>query len=363
MKVQDVIKALETIAPPQLAQRDDNVGLVLGDASADVRALMLCVDMTAPVLKEAAGVQMLMAYHPPIYKPVSRVTATAAPVLYDALRRGLAVYSVHSAFDCAPGGANDVLAQAAGVSSARPLEPSQGPGQCKIVVFAPPEDLSRIADAAFSAGAGRIGNYHDCAFFVHGIGAFCGGPGSHPTLGKPGRHEVNEEMRLEVISPLACAAAVCAAMRDAHSYEEPAIDVYPLADLPEGCGLGRIGRLAKPMSVAAVIARVKKAAGARNVQVASGAAKVAVTTVACAAGSCGSLYKAALAGGAQLYITGEMRHHDALAASAAGMTVVCLGHSNSERPALASLAQRLKALLPKLKVTLSKADRDPFVVA
>ena len=362
MKVQDVIKSLENIAPPQLAQRDDNVGLLLGDASADVRALMLCVDLTAPVLAEAAGVQMVMAYHPPIYKSVSRVTAAASPVLYAALRRGLAVYSVHTAFDIAPGGTNDALAEAAGLAAVRPLEPATGQGQCKIVAFVPPEDLSRAADAAFSAGAGRIGNYHDCAFFVHGIGAFCGGPGSHPTLGKPGRHEVNEEMRLEVISPRSCAPAVCAAIRDAHSYEEPAIDVYPLEDLPEGCGLGRIGRLARPASISGVIARIKRAAGVRNVLVASAASKGAITTVACAAGSCGSLYRAALAAGAQLYITGEMRHHDALAASAAGMTVVCLGHSNSERPALASLAHRLKAQLPKLKVTLSKADRDPFVV-
>ncbi len=362
MRVQDVIKALEAVAPPALAEEGDNVGLILGDASADVRSIMLCVDLTAPVLKEAAASQMVMAYHPPIYKPVSRLTAGASPVLYQALRQGLAVYSVHTALDAAPGGTNDVLVAMLGVESPRPLESTVRQGQCKIVVFVPPEDLSRVADAAFSAGAGRIGNYHDCAFFVHGIGAFCGGPGSHPTLGKPGQHEVNEEMRLEVVAPRGAAGAVCGAIRGAHSYEEPAIDVYPLEDFPDGAGRGRVGKLARPASPAALVAKLKKAAGVRSVLVAPAAGKAAVSTVAFAAGSCGSLYKAALAAGAQLYVTGEMRHHDALAASAAGMTVVCLGHSNSERPALASLADRLRALLPKLKVTLSKADRDPFVI-
>lgn len=83
---------------------------------------------------------------------------------------------------------------------------------------------------------------------------------------------------------------------------------------------------------------------------------------ACGAGSCGSLFRKAAAGGAELYLTGEMRHHDALAAAEIGMTVVCVGHSNSERLALAHLAGRLRKMTPELKVALSKKDRDPFEI-
>ena len=84
-----------------------------------------------------------------------------------------------------------------------------------------------------------------------------------------------------------------------------------------------------------------------------------------AAGHCDSSLeqlRAAIDAGATFYLTGEMRHHDALAAAQAGMTVVCVGHSNSERLALARLAARLRQLLPKLDVLLSAQDKDPFEI-
>ena len=87
-----------------------------------------------------------------------------------------------------------------------------------------------------------------------------------------------------------------------------------------------------------------------------------IALAACCAGSCGSLAQVAAKAGAQLYLTGEMRHHDALAAAAAGMTVVCVGHSNSERPALERLAVRLSLLRPGLDVVLSKQDKDPLQI-
>jgi putative NIF3 family GTP cyclohydrolase 1 type 2 len=74
------------------------------------------------------------------------------------------------------------------------------------------------------------------------------------------------------------------------------------------------------------------------------------------------MWRDALAAGAQLYLTGEMRHHDALAAAAAGMVVVCVGHSNSERPTLGALAERLGETLDQLEIIPSDSDRDPFEI-
>jgi putative NIF3 family GTP cyclohydrolase 1 type 2 len=70
----------------------------------------------------------------------------------------------------------------------------------------------------------------------------------------------------------------------------------------------------------------------------------------------------ALAQGADLYLTGEMRHHDALRAAKQGMTVVCALHSNSERAALVRIRDRIAGALPDLAVAVSAEDRDPFVV-
>jgi len=371
MKVAGVVAALTKVAPPQFAESWDNVGLIVGSATGDVRKLLVCVDVTAEVLAEAARVkaQMILAHHPLLFKATQCVRPDSTPLVYEAVRRGVAVYCLHTNFDAAPGGTSDLLAEALKLKNVRPLRPGAGREQCKIVVFVPPEGLSQVTDAAFSAGAGRVGNYYDCAFFSHGIGAFCGEEATDPAVGRAGEHEVVEEIRLEVVCPRAKAAAVCAAVRAAHDYDEPVIDVYPLDDLPSGWGQGRVGELHRPATMPTLVARVKKALGLPKVLVAgrpgrAGGARRAnlVSTVACAAGAGRSLVSDARAAGAGLYVTGELGHHDALDAAEAGLTVVALGHGNSERPAMRRLAEQLGKTLPKLKVAYAKSDCDPLEV-
>lgn len=140
------------------------------------------------------------------------------------------------------------------------------------------------------------------------------------------------------------------------------VDARPLRlTKPEaGLGLGRVGDVA-PIDRAALIDRVRAGLGLAHVLVA-GPAEGEVRRVAVGAGACGDLYKDALRAGAGLYLTGEMRHHDALRAAEAGMTVVCALHSNSERKTLGVVAERLSSALPGLQVAVSRADRDPFSV-
>ncbi len=372
MKVADVVRVLETLAPKALAEEWDNVGLLVGDSQRRVTKLLVCMDATEPVLAEAlkAGAQMILAHHPVIFKSVARVTAEDSPVVHEAIRRGIAIYAAHTNLDNAAGGTNDVLADAIGLGDRRAITPAVRRDQCKLAVFTPAQDVSSVADAAFDAGAGLIGNYSRCAFFTHGLGSFCPQAGARPTVGRTGRQEVVEELRLEVVCPRSKAPAVCEAIAAAHSYETPAIDVYPLDDFPPGCGGGRIGTLGRPMTVRSIIARLKKATGAPHVQVAAPAEggktdsqgrlirRVAVFT-----GSGGSAWSAAAGAGAALYVTGEMRYHDALEAVAGGLTVLCLGHGHSERPGIRAMARRAAEMLGKLKVINSARDRDPFVTA
>ena len=368
MKIADVVEILEQIAPPEYAEPWDNVGLLVGDAGRPCRRAVLCIDLTAEVLAEAgrAKAQLVMAYHPAIFKPITRVTAEAAPVVAAAARAGVAVYSVHTAFDSAVGGANDVLADALGISAdRRPLAGRCAQGGYKVVVFVPPADLPVVSQAAFAAGAGHIGAYSQCGFSAAGRGTFFGGRDTRPVVGRPGRREEVQELRWEVICPRNSLPDVLAAVRAAHSYEAPAIDVYALTEAPTGVGLGRVGRLTRPAALATMLGKVRRACGVRRMQLTRPRRRnprKIIRTLAVGCGSCGSLYEQAVAAGADLYVTGELRHHDALAAAAAGLTVACVGHSNSERLTLGSLARRLRAALPKLGVTLARADRDPFEI-
>jgi putative NIF3 family GTP cyclohydrolase 1 type 2 len=87
-----------------------------------------------------------------------------------------------------------------------------------------------------------------------------------------------------------------------------------------------------------------------------------ITTAAVCAGAGGMLLDDAIAKKADLYLTGELRHHDALKASRAGMTIICTLHSNSERPILKRLKSRLEQHLSQAQFLLSQTDHDPFLI-
>lgn len=78
------------------------------------------------------------------------------------------------------------------------------------------------------AGAGKLGNYDSCSFSTKGIGRFRGNEKAKPFLGKKGRVEKVSEEKIETICPREKVTRVIREIRKIHSYEEPAIEVYPL---------------------------------------------------------------------------------------------------------------------------------------
>jgi dinuclear metal center YbgI/SA1388 family protein len=362
MKLADLISLLEKIAPPNLAEPWDNVGLLAGDPAADVSRVLLTIDFTTAVAADAksADCQLVIAYHPPIFHPLKRLTA-GSPV-FDAIRAGIALYSPHTALDAADGGTNDMLADVLGMKTRAPLgAKSAVADHVKLITFVPAEKVDALSQALFDAGAGRIGDYTSCSFRASGQGTFFGQSGTNPAVGQSGRLEQVAEVRIETLVPVAKIAAVIQALRKAHPYEEPAFDLNALVPPPQPRGMGRIGDLEKtPRQV--LFDRIKQGLGIEHLLVA-GPTSGDVTHAAVCAGSCGEMLHDAISAGAELFLTGEVRHHDALKAAAAGMTVVCALHSNSERPILSRLAARLKAAAPLLTLDISRADRDPFTIA
>ncbi len=363
MRVREVVDVLERIAPLRYAESWDNVGLLVGDRDAEVTRVLVTVDYTEAVAEETAraSATMVVAYHPPIFGAVKRVPH-AAPWA-EAIRRGIALYSMHTALDVVHGGTNDVLADACGVSpeERRPLRVHAGKdAELKLVTFVPEADLERVSEALFAAGAGRIGAYAKCSFRSPGKGTFFGEEGTNPAVGERGKLETVDEIRLETVVATKQLSAVVSALRAAHPYEEPAFDLVRLAAPPEGVGLGRVGRISEvPRSE--LVERVKKAFGLGHVLVA-GPLEEPAKRVAVAAGAGGELLEDAANARADVFVTGEVRHHDAIAAVRRGMTVIAMLHSNSERHAVRAFGEKLRAELTGASVVLSEADRDPFAI-
>jgi hypothetical protein len=98
----------------------------------------------------------------------------------------------------------------------------------KLVVFVPREALDKVRSALFEAGAGRIGKYDHCSWYAAGTGTFLPREGAAPAIGQTGREQRVSELRLETVFPEELQDEVIAALRNAHPYEEPAFDIYPL---------------------------------------------------------------------------------------------------------------------------------------
>jgi dinuclear metal center YbgI/SA1388 family protein len=362
MRVGDLVRVMEEVAPTRFAAEWDNVGLLVGDPAADLKRVLVTNDTTRAVLDEARawGAGAIVSYHPPVFAPQKRFVAGS--IAFEAARAGIAVYSPHTALDVAPGGVNDVLADALGMRERAPLRAwEEAEGELKLVTFVPAEQLEAVSAALFAAGAGRIGRYSSCSFRTPGTGTFFGEEGAAPAVGHAGRLEQVAEVRLEVVVPRAQVGSVVRALREAHPYEEAAFDLLRLAPAPTGLGFGRKGDVG-PARAHTLVERTKHELGLDHVLVA-GALDREVSRAAVCAGSGGELVGDAIASGMHLLLTGELRHHEALRAAEAGLTVVCTRHSSSERAALAPLAARLVSALPGVEARTSAVDRDPFAFA
>jgi dinuclear metal center YbgI/SA1388 family protein len=361
----DVTSYLRQIIPLHLAAEWDNVGLLLGDDAAPVERVMTCLTVTPESADEAveAKVNLIVSHHPILFRGTKDLSSGSSEgaMLWQLARAGIAVYSPHTAFDNAPGGINDLLAQTIGLAEVRPLRTGDGQKQCKIVVFVPDKDLAKVSDALFAAGAGRIGQYSECSFRLAGTGTFFGSDATNPTIGEKGRREEVSEWRLEALCPENAVERAIAAMRSAHSYEEPAYDVYALRPERARGGQGRIGLLPKPttLSELANLVRARLAASAIGVV---GDSSKPIQRVALACGAAGEFLGDAAAAKADVFLTGEIRFHDALTAQAQGIALLVPGHYATERLGVQSLAERLAKQFPELAIWASRRERDPFAV-
>ena len=360
--VATVVEYLDQFAPRGLAADWDNVGLLLGERSAAVERVMTCLTVTPASAAEAIEAQanLIVTHHPILFRAVKRLT-DAAPegrMLLGLARAGVAVYSPHTAFDNTNGGINDLLARRLGLVEVGPLRRAADCGSLKVVVFVPEKDLDRVADALFAAGAGNIGEYRECSFRLAGVGTFFGSDAANPAVGQKGRREEVHEWRLEAICPANRVEPVVAAIRRAHSYEEPAFDIYPLQTPPSGRGEGRLGSLEQSRPLGELAAAVKTALGAGPVQTV-GDPRRPVQRVAIVCGAGGEFLADAVRARADVLLTGEMRFHDYLSADAQGLALILPGHYATERCGIEELAERLRGQFPPLQVWASERESDP----
>ena len=333
----EAVAALERLAPLGLAEDWDNTGLLVDQAKPRrVRRCLLTIDLTDAVLDEAlaGGHELIVSYHPPIFAPLRRLRGTV-PVearILRAARAGVAIYSPHTALDAAQGGVNDWLADGLGPLRSRECLtaiPQSGGAGYRLE--------ARLPHAAAEALVATLdADGHAAAIEAHDAGSIVrltfDGDGPRRRIGA-----LPPELR-----------AHCEIVR-----REPAL--VPTAGQARGVTLRRPARLAQ------IARRIKTHLGVQSLRIATAprhAEGAPVERVLLCAGAGGS---ALAPRPADLYWTGEMRHHDVLAALDRGTSVILSEHTHTERGYLPVLRERLDAELDgEVLIDVSRADADPL---
>jgi len=365
--VNDIMALMQNLAPARLAESWDNVGLQVGDGNWQVATVWVALDATPEIVAAACreNVDMLVTHHPLIFKPIKSIDFSSAigAIIERATRNRLALFAAHTNLDSVQGGVNDVLAARVGLQQLSMLTEVTETDWYKLVVYAPVDYEHKILNAIIETGAGQIGDYSCCTFRNSGTGSFVPADRTKPFVGTVGELNQASEIRIEARVRKSGIRQAVSHIRQVHPYETMAYDLYPLDTIEPSHGIGRIGELVEETELYAFAESIKTKLGLQQVKVA-GKAELPVRRAAVCSGSGSSLMKAFLTSRADVYISGDMHYHDALAIVDAGRGLVDIGHFVSENLIVEVLAHKLKEALmpidPSVAVEACGLQRDVF---
>ncbi|XP_048200948.1 NIF3-like protein 1 isoform X2 [Perognathus longimembris pacificus] len=349
MDLKALLSSLNDFASLSFAESWDNVGLLVEPSPPHtVNTLFLTNDLTEEVMEEALQkkADLILSYHPPIFRPMKHITwkTWKERLVIRALENRVGIYSPHTAYDAAPQGVNNWLAKGLGPCTSRPIHPSQAPN-CPTdgthrVEFSVNHtqdldrvisEVKRIEDISLTSFSARVDNEEQTRISLN----------------------CSQKALMQVVAFLS---------QNRQLYQKTEILLLEKPLLLH-TGMGRLCTLDEPVSLATMIERIKRHLKLPHLRLALGVGKTLesrVEVVALCAGSGSSVLQGVQA---DLYLTGEMSHHDILDAASQGINVVLCEHSNTERGFLSDLRDMLGAHLEnKINIILSETDRDPLCV-
>lgn len=327
----DFIKKFETYCPIELAENGDPVGLHIGSLKKTVQRIMMTLDVRPEVVQEAIDkkIDLLIAKHPPIFRPIQRLTLDnpQTAMYLELAKHDIAVYAAHTNMDIIDNGLNDWFCEQLEIKNTTYLKKTHELNIKKLEVYVPKASAKNFREALAKAGAGKIGpNYKDCSYSVAGLGRFTPINSACPTIGKPNQAECVEEEKIEVLFLETKLDAIINALNEAHPYEEPAYTLTTIENFKKSYGIGRVGNLAKPLNLSQFIDKVKETFQVEGLRVITQNPNQRIQRVAICGGSGEKFYLDALSHKADAYITGDVYYHTAHDIQSSGLTVLDPGH-------------------------------------
>ena len=363
MKARDIMSILNRLAPEFLIDSWDNSGLQVGSTEENVEKILISVDLSKDSLKKAIEekVHMIITHHPFIFGKLSNISLDdeRGKMIRDIIKNDITVFSMHTNLDMCKGGVNDELCKLLGIESEKPLSKFLTDRLYKISVFVPKSHSDKVRDALGESGAGFIGDYSNCSFSSEGIGRFLPIEGANPFIGTKGKIEEVEEEKIETIVDEHKLQSVIDQMIKVHPYEEVAYDIYPLKNTGHTYGYGRLGHLSEEMTLKEFARLVNEKLECRDLRI-YGDLEQKIKKIAVCGGSGSAFIKDASRQGADAYVTGDIRYHDAQLAKELGITILDAGHYETEQASVELLKDYINKNTKNLEIITYKESLAKF---
>jgi dinuclear metal center YbgI/SA1388 family protein len=339
----------------------DNSGNQIVPDDREITKAAFALDPTEKVINKAIeeGCEVLITHHPLFFGTIKSLNFEKPfdRKVIKAIQNGLSVLSHHTSLDLADYSLNDHLCALLGGKVEETLVTEGHADMVKFVVFVPVTHSQAVRETMAAAGAGNIGNYSDVSFSAEGTGRFKPCEGAQPFIGKQGELEEVHEHRIETIIEKSKVKNLIKEVVKAHPYEEVAYDVYPVLGGAE-YGLGRIASYETALPMSRFLDNVRFTLGADALRVNTSDLSGRVKRFAVVTGSGASMWKKCI-GRADVLVTGDMKHHEALDAREAGIIIVDAGHFHSERIFMKHLADQISEQFNIKSVLI---DEEPSII-
>lgn len=365
MVAKDLIKSFESWAPTGVAWDKDNVGLQVGSAERKISNIFLCLELTPKSLEQAIKLHanFIFTHHPFLFKPIKEINLSHDPkakLIEKLIKNDITLYSAHTNLDFTIDGVSYELAKRLKLNNIEFLA-NPNENQFKLVTFVPEKYLESVSESIFKAGAGIIGEYTKCSFRTEGKGTFQGSENTNPAVGKKNNFEKVDEYRFEAILDSWNLVNVTKALKEAHPYEEPAYDIYPLKNENLNFGFGAIGSLDKRMSVNEFLTFVCNSLNTNNVRYTVGKSKN-IKKIAVCGGSGTDLLEYAISKKADAFVTADIKYHT-FQDGENRILFIDAGHYETEVPILNVVKKKFEKLIKEsgesIKVFKYKGSTNP----
>lgn len=361
IQIKEVIKVLEDYANPGFQENYDNAQLIVGDRNLVATGAILTLDSTEDVVDEAISknCNLIIAHHPIVFSGLKQLTGKnyIERTIIKAIKNNIAIYAMHTNIDNVIGGVNFKIAEILGLQKIEILAPKKGFLR-KLCTYVPTNKSDAVMNALFSAGAGNIGNYSECAFQLDGRGSFKAGDLANPTIGEVGVRHMEAEIKIEVLYNRVDESKVIAALKASHPYEEVPYECVALQNSHQGIGSGAIGELPEALETMQFLYQLKELFKIDAIRFTNPTTDT-IKKVALCGGSGSFLLPNAIREKADVFITGDFKYHEFFNADGQIM-IADIGHYESEQFTKELFKEILQKKIPNFATHLSQVITNPI---